>query len=160
MRLRKRSMNYLAQFSTTKSGTRSNSRTLFVTRIISSDLACAAISILGCCLFVEYTLIEAVIFQHSCTFQSRKYNYAVTQPRIISSSVMGIMRGCVMGGVRRRPGFTPPGADAPGNAGHLGCLITVYPFAQMRERVNRYICIYSVYVDKDLLLCYTENANK
>ena len=71
-------------------------------------------------------------------------------------SLMTLSRG----GVRRRPGFTPPGADAPGNAGHLGCLITVYPFAQMRERVNRYICIYSVYVDKDLLLCYTENANK
>lgn len=64
------------------------------------------------------------------------------------------------GGVRRRLGFTPPGAAAPGNSGHLGCLITVYPFAQWRERVNRYICIYSVYVDKDLLLCYTENANK
>lgn len=51
------------------------------------------------------------------------------------------------GGVRRRLGFTPPGAAAPGNSGHLGCLITVYPFARMRERVNRYICIYSVYVD-------------
>ena len=36
------------QFSTTRSGTRSNSRTLFVTRIISSNLACAAISI-SCC---------------------------------------------------------------------------------------------------------------
>ena len=37
--------DYATQFSTAKSGTRSNSRTLFVTRIISSDLACAAISI-------------------------------------------------------------------------------------------------------------------
>lgn len=36
---------YSTQFSTTKPCTRSNSRTLFVTRIISSDLACAAISI-------------------------------------------------------------------------------------------------------------------
>ena len=36
---------YSTQFSTSKSGTRSNSRTLFVTRIMSSDLACAAISI-------------------------------------------------------------------------------------------------------------------
>ena len=36
---------YSTQFSTTKPGTRSNSRTLFVTRIISSDLACAAIII-------------------------------------------------------------------------------------------------------------------
>jgi len=71
-------------------------------------------------------------------------------------SLMTLSRG----GVRRRPGFTPPGAAAPGNSWHLGCLITVYPFAQWRERVNRYICIYSVYVDKDLLLCYTENANK
>ena len=34
------------------------------------------------------------------------------------------------------------------------------PVYAMRERVNRYICIYSVYVDKDLLLCYTENATK
>ena len=50
-------------------------------------------------------------------------------------SLMTLSRG----GVRRRLGFTPPGAAAPGNFGHLGCLITVYPFAQWRERVNRYI---------------------
>ena len=45
------------------------------------------------------------------------------------------------------PGVYPARRCAPGNSGHLGCLITVYPFARMRERVNRYICIYSVYVD-------------
>ena len=36
---------YSTQFSTDRSGTRSNSQMLFVIRIISSDLACAAISI-------------------------------------------------------------------------------------------------------------------
>ena len=39
------SSRYSTQFSTSKSGTRSNSRTLFVTRVMPSDLACAAISI-------------------------------------------------------------------------------------------------------------------
>lgn len=50
----------------------------------------------------------------------------------------------------RRPqtlGVYPAQRCALGNSWHLGCLITVYPFAQWRERVNRYICIYSVYVD-------------
>lgn len=98
-------------------------------------------------IFAECTLIEAATFQHSCTFSAEKYNYAVTQFRIISSSVMGIMRGCVMGRRPQTPGVYPARRCASGNPWHLGCLITVYPFARMRERVNRYICIYSVYVD-------------
>lgn len=40
-------------------------------------------------------------------FSAEKYNYAVAQPRMISSSVMGIMRGCVMGRRPQTPGVYP-----------------------------------------------------
>lgn len=46
------------------------------------------------------------------------------------------------------PGVYPARRCAPGNSGHLGCLITVYPFAQMRERVT----VISVYTQFMLTL--------